>query len=229
MENKNTYENLKKMRASFWFSQEQIAKYLNINRSAVALMESGKRKVKYEELKKLSKLYDITIDSLENSIDLTHIKNDTLNIKKFENVLLYILGKCWAKPNIWKTMIYKLLYFVDFKFIEDNWKYITWIKYVKFPRWPVPYNFDLHIQKMIDEQLVTQFSTVYCWYLQYKLIPNVDFEKNSLSQKEILHIDNIIDKYSDMSATEISEASHNEFPWLVTKNMCEIKFDLAKK
>lgn len=228
MSNTNIAESLKKLRLSFWFSQEHIANYLKINRAAVALMESWKRNIKLDELKNLSKLYDMTIDSFENGIELHNIKNDTFNKIKFRNVLLYILWKCGANPNVGKTIIYKLLYFTDFKFLEQFWRYITWIKYVKFPRWPVPYDFDIYVNEMKEEWLLTQVITEFWWYPQYKLIPNKWYDEKSLTKEETEFMDKIISQYSNKTATEISELSHQELPWLMTKDMCEIKFDLVK-
>ncbi len=37
---------------------------------------------------------------------------------KFKEVLLYILGKVGSLPNVGETVIYKLLYFIDFDYFE---------------------------------------------------------------------------------------------------------------
>lgn len=48
---------LKEARKYLGLSQEYVAQQLNIPRTAVSLIESGKRKVKSDELFQLSKLY----------------------------------------------------------------------------------------------------------------------------------------------------------------------------
>ena len=228
MNKKKLYERLKELRLSFWFSQENIANYLNINRAAVALMEKGERQIKINEIEKLAELYDMTIDTLKNWIQIKDVENSELDQDKFEKILLYILSSCWAKPNVWKTLIYKLLYFVDFWYYKNFWKSLTWLKYIKFPRWPVPYDFDVLINFMKEKALLTPIVTQYYWKLQYKLIPNKTVEDDELSETEREHIDNIIDKYSNCSASEISEISHNEMAWKITNDMCEIKYEFAK-
>lgn len=50
-------ERLREAREYLGFSQEDIAEYLNIPRSALSLMETGQRKVDAFELKKLAALY----------------------------------------------------------------------------------------------------------------------------------------------------------------------------
>lgn len=57
-------ERIKKSRTDLHLSQEYVAKYLGIGRSAVVEIESGKRSVKAEELEKLSELFLVPADTL---------------------------------------------------------------------------------------------------------------------------------------------------------------------
>lgn len=55
---------LKEMREYRGFSQEDVAQYLEISRSAVSLTESGARGLDVLEVRKLSVLYECSIDEL---------------------------------------------------------------------------------------------------------------------------------------------------------------------
>lgn len=55
---------IKEARTAFHLSQEYVARQLGVSRSAVADMESGKRKVSAMELKKLSELFLVSSDEL---------------------------------------------------------------------------------------------------------------------------------------------------------------------
>lgn len=55
---------LKEMREYRGFSQEEVAQYLGIPRPAISLMESGARKLDVLEVRKLSALYQCTVDEL---------------------------------------------------------------------------------------------------------------------------------------------------------------------
>ena len=55
---------IKSLREKFGFTQEFVAKKLDLNRQAVIAMETGKRFVQSVELAKLANLYKISIDSL---------------------------------------------------------------------------------------------------------------------------------------------------------------------
>lgn len=69
---------LKEKREYSGFSQEDVAAYLKISRSAVSLMESGGRKVDVLELKQLARLYQCSIEGLtqddQSEPDLDSIK-----------------------------------------------------------------------------------------------------------------------------------------------------------
>ncbi len=55
---------LKEEREYRGFSQEEIASHLGVPRSAISLIESGSRRVSAEELSRLAKLYQTTMESL---------------------------------------------------------------------------------------------------------------------------------------------------------------------
>ena len=54
-------ERLREAREYLGFSQDQVATFLGVSRSALSLMESGQRKVDALELKKLAGLYKRTV------------------------------------------------------------------------------------------------------------------------------------------------------------------------
>ena len=59
-------ERIKKARTELNLSQDYVAKFLGINRTAVVEIESGKRKVSADELGRFSELFQIPADELLN-------------------------------------------------------------------------------------------------------------------------------------------------------------------
>ena len=53
------------------------------------------------------------------------------NLEKFKTVVHYLIAKCGLKDNVWRTVLYKLLYFSDFNFYELYEKALTGEKYIK--------------------------------------------------------------------------------------------------
>ena len=71
-------ENLKKIRKVYNLTQEDVADKLNIARTTYQSYENDSNKMNYEMLKKLSKLFNISIDFLlenvcENKLDITSL------------------------------------------------------------------------------------------------------------------------------------------------------------
>lgn len=224
----NLWKKLKTLREENWYSQEQVSEMLGIKRPIVAQIEAWDRKVKPEELVKYSEILDISIDSILKSTKFTDVKNENFDKKKFENLVLYILTRCWAKPNLWKIVLYKLLYFCDFNYFEKSWKYLTWISYIKLPMWPAPYHFDSIIDEMKDCGKIIWIMAKYYWRYQLRLIPNIKFEDSAFSVEEKITIDEVIKELSDMNASEISEYSHWDAPRKNTEDMQIIDYNYVK-
>lgn len=55
---------LKEAREYRGFSQEEVAKYLGVPRSAISLIESGARRLDVLEVRKLAQLYECSIEEL---------------------------------------------------------------------------------------------------------------------------------------------------------------------
>ena len=60
------YERIKEARTELHLSQDYVATFLGVNRTAIVEIESGKRKVSADELGKLSELFQIPADELLN-------------------------------------------------------------------------------------------------------------------------------------------------------------------
>ena len=127
---------IKQLRSHHGLSQQKLAEVLGVPRPAISQIENGIRSVTAEELIKLSKIFSLTVDSLldlhgEPKVILpkkgtakkkpkqeVRINVPQKNLEKFKEVLLYILDKVGSKANIGETVVYKLLYFIDFNFYE---------------------------------------------------------------------------------------------------------------
>lgn len=224
-------------------SQEDLAKSIKISRSSLAQIELGNRGIDILELQKLSMVLEFSIDDFmskdfSTKIDMKNLEIEeikieerisvpTLLVDKFKNVLLYILERCAGKPNVGETVLYKLLYFSDFNYYEMYEEHLTGAKYRKLPYGPVPHKLDAIIKQMIEKNQLQKVKTQYHGLAQTRYIPLVkaDLTKLRASEKEI--IDRVIEQLSDMSATSISNYSHNDLPWEVTEEGKDISYELA--
>ena len=231
------------LRKNKGYSQEDLAKLLDIPRTSLTQIELGNRNISIIELQKISEIFTISIDSLliENfDLNMIFIKDSKpeklnkirisvpkLNLDKFKNILLYILEKCAGKPNVGETLLYKLLYFADFNYFEIYEEHLSGAEYRKLPYGPVPMHIDSVINKMITSNQIMRVKTEYHGYPQSRYLPLVkpNLEHLKASEKEV--IDKVIDQFSDWSASKISEYSHKDMPWLASKDGEIIDYELA--
>ena len=237
-------QRLSRLRKLKGLSQQDLAKSINISRPSLTQIEIGNRSVSIIEMQKLSVFLGFSLDDFLSDDFLTNqeiedkaeekqciskerISIPTLNLKKFKNVLLYILEKCAGKPNVGETVLYKLLYFSDFNYYELYEEHLTGAKYRKLPYGPVPQKLNTIIQQMIETGKLKRVKTDYHGYLQTRYLPleKANLTEFKASEKEV--IDRVIEQMSDWSATSISNYSHKDMPWIASKEGEEINYELA--
>jgi uncharacterized phage-associated protein len=149
------------------------------------------------------------------------------NIKKLQNILLYILERCGGKPNIGETVLYKLLYFSDFNFYEIYEEHMTGAQYRKLPYGPVPHGLDRLIARMMENGQLQRIKTEFRSYPQTRYIPldKADLTQMTAAEKEV--IDRVLDRFSDWSASAIREYSHKDIPWRATYDGDMIDYELV--
>lgn len=75
-------ERLREAREYLGFSQDQVATFLGVSRSALSLMESGQRKVDALELKKLAGLYKRSVGYFTGEADDAVIGADVKHLAR---------------------------------------------------------------------------------------------------------------------------------------------------
>ena len=78
---------------------------------------------------------------------------------------------------------------------------------------------------MIDDGEIIKVESTYFEYPQTKYLPVRKADLAKLKANEIELIDNILHRLSDMNASQISEYSHNDVPWLTTENQEIIEYE----
>ena len=140
------------------------------------------------------------------------------NITKFKQVLLYILNKVGAKPNVGQTVIYKLLYFIDFDYYELYEEQLMGLKYIKNTYGPTPVDFAKLIQEMEKNGELEEVKTKYFKKDQTKYLPIKEPNLSLLSAQELRHIDKELERLSDKTGKELSDFSHKDIPWIIAKD-----------
>jgi len=147
------------------------------------------------------------------------------NLETFKEVLLYILGKVGSKPNIGETVLYKLLYFIDFDYYEKYEEQLIGATYIKNKHGPTPVEFQKIVEKMIKEKEIEKVKSTYFTFPQTKYLPLRKPNLSKLKANEMELIEDVLCRLSDMNAVQISEYSHNDVPWLTTESGKEIEYE----
>ncbi len=222
------------LREAHSLTQSKLADGLNLKRAAVVQMEKGQRKICTEEALKLAKIFGITLSALvDPSKDIEVVLEEARkesqqtppirinvpqrNWAKFIEVFLYILHRVGTKPNIGQTVLYKLLYFIDFDFYEKYEEQLIGAVYMKNKHGPTPVAFRKILSRMSENGDVIELETEYHGYKQARYVPCRRPDLSIFRGHEIDLINEVLDKLSNMNAAQISEYSHGDVPWLTTE------------
>jgi transcriptional regulator with XRE-family HTH domain len=220
-------------------SQQDIADAIGMARATYASLEADRRPPNLDEINKLAEYYQIApADLISGEVSMVSepiapykFKDETAeeivprdldpqtDPEKLREVLLYILGKVGAKPNVGETVLYKLLYFIDFDYYEKTGHSVTGLNYIRNHYGPTPSVRDF--QGVIDGMILSEdleiVETKYFNNIQRKYLPNKKSDLRELNAAEIKHIDETLARLSDKSAKELSDLSHFDTPWLAAK------------
>jgi len=235
---------LKNLREKRKLSQEYVARELGMSRPTFALVEQGGKEPTLSQAKRLAELLDITLESLiegkpvpvvavsfEKGLDkkknaqTMRINVPQRNLQKFREVLLYILEKVGGKPNVGQTVLYKLLYFIDFDYYEKFEEQLIGATYIKNHFGPTPVEFAKVMQRMIVAGAVEEVKSTYFKHEQKKYLARKSPDLSVLSAREKEHIDEVLVRLSDKSAKALSDYSHKDTPWEVAKPGKPIEYE----
>lgn len=228
---------LKDLREQYSLSQAEMAQKIGLSRAAISEIERGNRGVEAVELAKIVNLFRLSIDAIlrdedpadTETINKMESNNFRFNAKKLKNVVLYILEKCGGKPNLGETVLYKLLYFIDFDSFEILGKPIIGLNYIRLQYGPVPTanEYNPVIKEMTENNVLKIFPQKYYGMLQKRYVALQNYEVGSLRSEENKIIDAVINRLSDLNATQIEAYVHGDIPWKITENGQVIPYNLV--
>ena len=260
------YSFIKKLRIEKNFSQQEIADELGISRSSYISFEQGKRDLFLHEAGKLSKIFQISLEEIQQGkLEATEFvlskkkgKNSSATVgkqykinagagstkvlkdeayyrisepqeyvDKFKQILLYVLSKIGGKPNIGQTVLYKILYFIDFDYYEKYMEQLIGARYIKNTHGPTPIIFTKIIKELEKAGKIETIKSKFYKYDQTKYLinPETKIDLTGLSAQDLAHIDWELQRLSDLTAVQISDLSHKDTPWLVAKDRCLLNYE----
>jgi transcriptional regulator with XRE-family HTH domain len=223
MTNLNT--NVRELRKMHGMSQEYLAGKLGISRPTLIRIEKGERPLTQAEDAKIRDLFGIAQKNTTVASGDIRISVPQKHIEKFKQVLLYVLGKTIGRPNIGMTALYKLLYFIDFDYYEKYEEQLMGLTYIKNHYGPTPREFVKVVDQMKNDGDLEEVESAYFKYEQRKFLPHKEPNLAKLTAQELEMIDNVLARYGDMTATQLTSISHEDTPWTVANDGEDIDYE----
>ncbi len=242
---------LRELRKSTGVSQAFVALKIGLSRASYIEIEKGAKELTLSQANKIAEIFNVSLDELisgktmpaikvslqdkpekkEKTFGRAHDKQEMRidvpqkNLKKFKEVVLYILEKVGSKSNVGMTVLYKLLYFIDFDYYEKFEEQLVGATYIKNHFGPTPVEFKKIVESMESKGELETVKSKYFQHEQTKYLPRRESDISVLSAQEIKHIDEVLARLSDKNAKELSEYSHKDIPWLIAKDNQPIKYE----
>ncbi|MEM9244103.1 MAG: type II toxin-antitoxin system antitoxin SocA domain-containing protein [Pseudomonadota bacterium] len=236
---------IREQREKKQIKQEELADILGIKRQTLARMERGTSDISYTQLQLIAKCLDTHVADLvsETSAQAEKVElpksNKTAGMKrqkasptmrisvpqkkmdKFKEVFLYILEKVGGRPNVGETVLFKLLYFIDFDYYELYEEQLIGATYKKNHFGPTPIEFKAIVKAMEKAGSIEKIKSSHFQYPQTKYLPLVHAEPKHLTAIELQHIDRVLDRLAGKTAKELSDYSHKDVPWITADNIID--------
>jgi len=228
-------------------TQEFLASKIGVSRPTYMQIEQGKRDLTITEAKKIAEIFGIAFNDflagkknispkikLEKKAKQVKPKRQKQEmrisvpqekVEKFKEVLLYILERIGARPNIGEGVVCKLMYFIDFDFYEKFEEQIIGAKYIKNHFGPTPAAFPEIVKEMEKDGDLISVVKKYFQHDQKKYLPLRKANLSNFSAHEKDLIDWEIERFKDFNATKIKKYSHKDVPWIGTDDLQSIDYE----
>ena len=235
---------LKQLRQEHDITQEFLAETIGVSRPTYAQIESGARDMSVKEAQKLAQFFGLSLEDFlagkkmpESKVELEKSKKlkkekfemrvsvPKEKVEKFKEVLLYILERIGARPNIGEAVVCKLMYFIDFDFYEKFEEQLIGAKYIKNHFGPTPVAFPEIVAQMEQDGDLIRVTKKYFQHDQKKYLPRRSANLSNFSAQEKELIDWEIERFKDFNATKMRDYSHKDIPWIGANDLQPIDYE----
>ena len=146
----------------------------------------------------------------------------------YDKLCAMVLFFAHRSEELLKTKLMKLLNYSDMIFYKENGVSISGVKYAHLPYGPVPENFDI-LLGTVSADHIAHIEVFYDnGYEKHQVIPECDIPEGVLSEAEIEVLERIYSKFVDFGSVDISNYSHKEKGYSLTKQGEIISYTYAK-
>ena len=235
---------LVQIRKSKGYSQEALAKVLDMSRPSLAQIELGNRNIDIFEIHKMASVLGFSIDELINTSEsiiaepeVTYasvkrtvtIRNNipVFNQIKFINTFLYLIEKTAGLPNICEKGLFGRLYLADYNYYEIYESHLSSSKYFKRSNYPLPDGIDRIIQQLIENEYLVRVKIKHGKKIANRIIPLVQSDLTELRASEKEVIDQVLIQTSNWSLSILEQYIHDDMPIKISKENEIIDYEFS--
>lgn len=216
----NSYSKMiKDLRTEKGFSQSSIADRLGMSRPSYVSIEQGKRELTFGEAEKVSSIFGISLNQIENRV--------VPNYEKYKQMILsYIRSASSKDGKIPKTKLAKLVYLADFAWFYTHLESMSGMQYRKIKHGPVPDVYFRAIDELFEDGQISITPTEDGAML---ISETRNAKKNILtlvSKEEQKLIEKISVKWKSKNTKEIVAFTHNQLPYAICLDNEIIPYEL---
>jgi transcriptional regulator with XRE-family HTH domain len=235
---------LVQIRKSKGYSQEALAKVLDMSRPSLAQIELGNRSIDIFEIHKMASVLGFSIDELINTnesmlsepeVNYASVKRTVtirnnipvFNQVKFINTFLYLIEKTAGLPNICEKGILGRLYLIDFNYYELHEAHLSTSKYFKRSNFPLPEGVDKLIQQLIVNEYIVRVKIKHGKKIANRIIPLVQSDLTELRASEKEVIDQVLTQTSNWSLSILEQYIQDDMPIKISKENEIMDYEFA--
>lgn len=204
-------------------TQEELAAKLEVSQPMIYKYEMKHYQgYSFEIIEKAAKALNVQVDFSAWGQTQTPVYSEA----KQKNIILYFLHHI-NNAYLGKTKLMKLLYYADFEFYEQQKRSITGDQYLAMNFGPVPRNAENLLKKMETAEEILIKTGILGSYEQVKYYPNAAPAMDIFDKSELEHIENITKRFEHWTASQMSNQTHEEYPWKTTQWGEVIDYNLA--
>lgn len=148
----------------------------------------------------------------------------SLDLAKLYNAILYM-----CTDGVLKTVLNKLLFYMDFKHFKDNAVSITGSRYVRIKFGPAPDKWQFYLTSLMEEGALDVEEIFYNEDVTgEKLISARKPDLSIFSEEELMTLASVKKDFKGWTAKRITDFSHDEKGYIETLNNKPISYDYAE-
>ncbi len=211
---------LVKARIASGLTQADLAKKLDVSQPMIHKYENMEYQgVSIETLSKAAKALGVSLDL---QIFRKHGSTVYSSVRQEAAILCFV--QQINNKFLGKVKLMKLLYYMDYEWIQKKGVSITGDKYLALQYGPVPKHAQETLSRLKEKGFLRIEKVKAGDYDQERYLALKDPDLSVFTHEEIEHMNQIARRFEFWTATQMSDLSHEDWPWQSTRLGEEIRF-----